>query len=54
MIKVSSLNFSYNRKSGKILKNINLKIEDGESIAIVGHNGAGKTTLVKLIIGFLN
>lgn len=34
------------------LKNINLKIEKGQKIAIVGHNGAGKTTLVKMLLRF--
>ena len=32
------------------LKNINLKINAGDKIAIVGYNGAGKTTLIKLIM----
>lgn len=40
--------FSYGDK--KILKNINLKINKGEKVAIVGSNGAGKTTLVKLLL----
>ena len=34
-----------------VLKNINLDIKAGETIAIVGENGAGKTTLTKIIMG---
>lgn len=33
------------------LKDINLKLEDGDRLGIVGHNGAGKTSLLKLISG---
>jgi len=36
----------------KILSHVNLTIEKGEKIALVGGNGAGKTTLVKLLCGF--
>ncbi|HUU77345.1 MAG TPA: ABC transporter ATP-binding protein [candidate division Zixibacteria bacterium] len=35
-----------------VLKNINLMIKSGESIAIVGHTGAGKTTIASLLMRF--
>ena len=34
-----------------VLKNINLDVQSGECIVLVGHNGAGKTTLMKLLLG---
>ena len=33
------------------LKNISLKIKDGDRISVIGHNGAGKSTLLKIISG---
>lgn len=38
------------KQNFEALKNINLKINKNEKIAIVGYNGAGKTTLIKLIM----
>ena len=35
----------------KVLDNINLKIKEGEKLAIVGNNGGGKTTLANIIYG---
>jgi cell division transport system ATP-binding protein len=32
------------------LENVDLKIEPGEFVSIVGHSGAGKTTLIKLLL----
>jgi len=49
----SNLNFSYHgpakNGNGFSLKNINLKFEPGQSIALVGPTGGGKSTLVKLL-----
>ena len=36
------------------LDNINLNIDKGEIVGILGENGAGKTTLIKLIVGLLH
>ena len=51
-IECKNLYFRYNESSEYVLKNINLSINDGDKIAIVGENGSGKTTLIKLICGF--
>lgn len=45
--------FKYNEQQPKnILNGLNLKIDAGEKIGIVGRNGAGKSTLVKLMVNF--
>ncbi|KAI4453843.1 atp-dependent permease mdl1 mitochondrial [Holotrichia oblita] len=48
---LSNVSFSYDKtKDSRILEDINITVNPGEKIAIVGHNGAGKTTLVNLIL----
>lgn len=49
-LEIKNLSFQYSKDSASVLKNVNLKINKGEKIAIVGYNGAGKTTLTKLIM----
>ncbi len=46
-----NVSFRYPNSSKDALKNINLRINPRETVAIVGENGAGKSTLVKLLIG---
>ncbi len=43
--------FAYDN-SNYVLKNINLEIKPGESVAIVGHTGAGKSTLINILTRF--
>jgi ABC-type multidrug transport system fused ATPase/permease subunit len=50
-IELKNLTFNYPDSEKNIINNINIKIEKGEKIALVGSNGAGKTTLIKLICG---
>ena len=39
--------------SKTILKDINLKIYEGQILTLIGPNGAGKTTLLRIILGIL-
>lgn len=50
-IEFRNVNFSY-RPDVPILKNINLKVKAGQSIALVGNSGGGKSTIVSLIPRF--
>ena len=52
MIEVKNLHFAYST-GVEALKGINLTVEDGEFLAVMGQNGAGKTTLVKHFNGLL-
>ena len=50
-IYLTNLSFGYDTKYN--IKNINLDIKKGQSVAFIGHNGSGKSTLAKLIDGIL-
>ena len=49
LIELNNITYEYN--NNKILKNINLKINEGEKIALLGKSGAGKTTLISILNG---
>lgn len=51
MVRVENLCKSFGKQ--KVLEDVNLTLEPGQSIGIVGNNGSGKTVLMKCICGFL-
>lgn len=48
-LELKNMTFGYEGQENPALSNVNLTVNVGEKIAIVGHNGAGKTTLIKLL-----
>lgn len=51
IIEVKDLSFYYNGQ--EVLHDINLSVNQGDFVSIIGPNGGGKTTLVKLLLGLL-
>ncbi len=51
MLTVEGITAQYDR--AVVLRDVNIRIEQGELVCILGANGAGKTTLLKTIIGLL-
>ena len=53
-IEIKNLDFKFPSSKNFIFKNLNLKINKGEQIGIMGETGSGKSTFVDLILGILN
>ena len=53
MIELQNVSFAYEDGGRQALKNVSLKINKGEFLAIVGHNGSGKSTLAKQLNALL-
>lgn len=51
-LKISDLSFQYPDTTETVLKNINIDVKAGESIALVGKSGSGKSTLISLLTRF--
>lgn len=53
IIEVKNLNYRYSENGPLCVNNINLEVEEGDFIGIIGQNGAGKSTLMKVLTGLL-
>lgn len=49
IIDVKDLQYSYDNEEKNIIDNINLSVNKGEFLAIIGHNGSGKSTFAKIL-----
>lgn len=53
MLEAKEVNFAYLRGQ-PVLNDIDIKIESGEFVALLGHNGSGKTTLSRLFMALIH
>jgi len=53
-IAFDNVEFAYKNRFKNAIDGVNLKIEQGQSVALVGRSGSGKTTLVKLLMRFFD
>jgi zinc transport system ATP-binding protein len=51
VVELTNVSFAYNGRT--ILRQVNLAIQQGDFMAMIGPNGGGKTTLIKLMLGLL-
>lgn len=53
LVEISKLDFAYAAGAQPVLKGVDLRIEQGTTMGLIGPNGGGKTTLIRLLLGLL-
>ncbi len=54
ILKIEDVSYAYPKSSKKAIDKVNLTVEKGEIIGIIGPNGSGKTTLMKAILNMID
>ena len=53
LVDISNLDFAYAPGAQPVLKGVDLRVEAGTTLGLIGPNGGGKTTLIRLLLGVL-
>ena len=53
LVEIKNASYTYSQITTPALANINLQIEKGEYVSIIGTNGSGKSTLARIIANFI-
>jgi len=54
LVDITQLDFAYPARAGLVLQHIDLQIDRGRTLGLIGPNGGGKTTLIKLLLALLH
>jgi ABC-type bacteriocin/lantibiotic exporter with double-glycine peptidase domain len=52
-VELKNISFSYPSRDYKVINNLSLKIQKGDSVGIIGPSGSGKTTLLDILLGLI-